>query len=79
MKVRQFMNWEYRYPAIKEYETDLTKIEKVAMKFGVSDDTIELYTDDGQLVAVATWPMGSKGYRYCDNPGTHSLERRWRR
>ncbi len=48
-----------------EYTTDETDIRKVAAEFGRAEDTLELYTDDGDLVAVATWPQGSKVYKYC--------------
>jgi hypothetical protein len=48
-----------------DYTTDLTDIREVAQKYGHTEDTMELYDDDGQLVAVATWPQGSKVYKYC--------------
>lgn len=48
-----------------EYETDNTDIREIAQIYGHTDDTMELYDDDGNLVAVATWPQGSKVYKYC--------------
>ena len=48
-----------------EYQTDLTNIREVAEKFGRTEDTLHLYTDEGDLVAIATWPQGYKCYKYC--------------
>ena len=50
------------------YETDLTDIREVAMKYGQTNDTLKLFDDNGELVAVATWPMGYKVYKYATEP-----------
>ena len=50
------------------YETELTDIREIAGVFGQTDDTLELYNDEGELVAVATWPMGYKVYKYAYGP-----------
>lgn len=63
MKVVRFDNGPVANRA--EYTTDLENIRDVATKFGHTEDTLELYNDNGDLVAVATWPMGSKVYKYC--------------
>lgn len=47
-----------------EYKTEKTNIRDVAAEFGHTEDTLELYTDAGELVAVATWPQGSRVYKY---------------
>ena len=63
MKVIRFDN---EGPANRtEYETDLTDIRDVAAKYGHTEDTLELYDNDGTLVAVATWPQGYRVYKYC--------------
>lgn len=48
-----------------QYETKIKDIREVAAKYGHTEDTMELYTDDGDLVGVATWPQGSRVYKYC--------------
>lgn len=48
-----------------EYETLEADIRTVAQMYGRAYDTLELYDDAGELVAVATWPQGSKVYNYC--------------
>lgn len=40
-------------------------IREAVRIYGHTDDTIELYDDTGALVAVATWPQGSRVYKYC--------------
>ncbi len=52
-------------PNWREYQTDMTDIREIAMKYGHAYDTLELYDDDGQLVAIATWPQGNRVYKYC--------------
>lgn len=47
-----------------DHDGDLS-IYDAAMIYGRTDDTIELYNDAGTLVAMATWPQGSKVYMYC--------------
>lgn len=49
-----------------EYETGITNIREAAKEYGHTEDTLELYADSGELVGVATWPQGSKVYKYCD-------------
>ena len=50
----------------REYETDrsITIDEAVAI-YGRTEDTLELYGDDGELIALATWPQGRKIYKFC--------------
>lgn len=62
MKVIRFDNGDI--PNRREYTTDKTDIREIAAEFGRSEDTVELYDDDGQLVARAIWPQGSKCYMY---------------
>ena len=52
-------------PNRREYRTDMTNIREVAMEFGRANDTLELYDDDDNLVAVAAWPVCSRAYMYC--------------
>lgn len=69
MKVIRFDN---EGPANRtEYETDMTNIRDVAAEYGHTEDTLELYDNSEELVAVATWPQGSRVYKYCygDNLG----------
>ena len=46
------------------HDGDITIYEAAAV-YGRSDDTLELYDDGGTLIAMATWPQGSKVYKYC--------------
>ena len=48
-----------------EYETQETDIRKIAQEYGHAFDTLELYDDAGELVAIATWPQGWRVYKYC--------------
>ena len=50
----------------KEYTTELTDIQVVADIYGDADDTVALYDNNDELVAVAYWPMGYKHYQYKD-------------
>lgn len=57
------------YPSNEyRYETDLTDIREVAAKYGQTEDTLKLFDDNGELVAVATWPQGYKVYKYATEP-----------
>lgn len=60
--VKRYDNGEFSNMA--EFDTELGNIREVAMKYGRTSDTLELY-DGGKLIAMATWPMGSKMYKYC--------------
>lgn len=63
MKVIRFDNGDIANRT--EYKTDLTDIRQVAAEFGHTEDTLELLTDSGEVVAKATWPQGSKVYKFC--------------
>ena len=63
MRVVRFDNGDI--PNRSEYTTSITDIRQIPQEYGHSDDTLELYTDDGDLKAIATWPQGSKVYKYC--------------
>lgn len=52
------------FPNRTEYETDNENIRELAMEYGHTRDTLELYTNNGELIAVATWPQGSRVYKF---------------
>lgn len=54
-----------------QYETELTDIREATDKYGHTDDVVELYTDSGELVARAVWPVGYKCYRYAYGKNLH--------
>lgn len=59
MKVIRFDN---EGPANRgEYISSKTSIREIAMEYGHTQDTIELYDDDDVLVAIATWPQTGGG------------------
>lgn len=62
MKIIRFDN---EGPANRtEYETDKANIRDIAMEYGHTEDTLELYDDNGELVAIATWPQTGGNYKY---------------
>lgn len=63
MKIRQTMNFEERIPAAYEYEVDDIDIVSATNKYGRGEDTVSLY-DEGNLIAVASWPRTGGGYLY---------------
>ena len=48
-----------------EYETDMTDIKEIAEKYGHTEDTLKLYDDADNLIAIATWPQFGVAYKYC--------------
>lgn len=57
-----------RTPQHYTYNTGDTTIQQAAQEFGETDDVVELYDDNGDLVGIAKWPQGSRAYMYCINP-----------
>lgn len=49
---------------LTEYDTECGDIREIAQQYGRAEDTLELYDGD-DLIAMATWPKGSKVYKYC--------------
>lgn len=48
------------------YATNLTNIRDVAQEYGRTEDTVELYDNEMNLIAIASWPFGGKVYMYCE-------------
>lgn len=54
-----------------EWETDMADIREIAQKYGHTDDVVELYNDNRELVARAIWLFGYKCYKYSYGANLH--------
>lgn len=52
-------------------------IREAAVKYGCTDDTLELYDDNNKLIARATWPQGYNHYVYCDDASVGTPWENW--
>jgi hypothetical protein len=66
MSIMKVIRFDNEGPANRgEYISSKTSIREIAMEYGHTQDTIELYDDDDVLVAIATWPQTGGAYMYC--------------
>lgn len=52
------------------YNTDSMTIEEATAKYGQTNDSIQLYDDNGNLVAYSVWKQGYNHYSFCRHPST---------
>lgn len=57
------------YSNTKEYQiNENIDIADAAAKYGRTEDTVQIYSDNNSLIAYAVWKQGYNHYSFCRHP-----------